>query len=199
MTSLEKYRSRRGLAVVLSGPSGVGKDTLLEHFLAENDDCTRLVTCTTRPKRDYEADGVDYFFLSQEEFDRRAAAGQMLESATVHGYSYGSPREYVDQKRDEGLNVVLRIDVQGGMSVKDVLPDAVMVFLAPPSMEELQRRLVGRGSETAEQVAVRLKAAETELAFIPQYDYLVVHDSIEQASMDLRAIVTAERLRVVTQ
>lgn len=199
MTSLEKYRSTRGLAVVLSGPSGVGKDTLLEYFLARNDDCTRLVTCTTRPRRDYEVDGVDYFFLSQEEFDRRVAAGQMLESAVVHGFSYGSPRQYVEDKRDEGLNVVLRIDVQGGMSVRSALPDAVMVFLAPPSMEELRRRLAGRGSETAEQVAIRLKTSETELAFIPRYDYLVVHDSTEQASKDLRAIVTAERLKVVVQ
>jgi guanylate kinase len=156
----------------------------------------RLITATTRPKRDTEVDGVDYSFLNQEEFDILRDTNQLLEHADVYGYSYGSPRKFVDEKRAEGFDVILKLDVQGGLSVKEAMPDAVMVFLAPPSMEELERRLRGRRTESPEQFAKRLGNALAEIKLIPHYDYLIVHDTPEQACEELGAIIQAERLKV---
>lgn len=197
MKELERFQRKGGLAVVVSGPSGVGKDTLLEEFLPRFPEATRLITCTTRPRRDTETDGVDYFFVSPEEFGRLKDSNMLLESADVYGYSYGSPRQFVEDKRREGLDVILKLDVQGGLSVKRALPDVVMVFLAPPSMEELERRLRERRTESEESLARRLGNARAELDLIPQYQYLIIDHTPEQAADELGAIITAERARVV--
>ncbi|MCC6485585.1 MAG: guanylate kinase [Armatimonadetes bacterium] len=197
MNEIERFRRREGLAVVVSGPSGVGKDTLLDRFLADFAGVTRLITCTTRPKRETETDGIDYFFVTQKEFDRMRESQMLLESAEVYGYSYGSPKQYVDERRSEGLDVILKLDVQGGLSVKRALPEAVMVFVAPPSLEELERRLRKRRTESDDSLARRLGNARAELDLISRYDYLIIHHSPEQASAELGAIITAERVRVI--
>ncbi len=183
--------------MVLSGPSGVGKDTLLQHFLKTTPNCVRLVTCTTRPPRPEERDGVDYQFVSVDEFRRMRDSGELLESAEVFGHFYGSPRRFVEEKTALGLDVILRIDVQGGVSVRSAAPEAVLVFLAPPSMEELERRLRGRNTETGESLARRLAEARREMEAAAEYDYLIIHDSTERAAEDLRAVLRAEHLRIV--
>ncbi len=183
--------------MVLSGPSGVGKDTLLQHFLKTTPNCVRLVTCTTRPPRPEERDGVDYQFVSVDEFRRMRDSGELLESAEVFGHFYGSPRRFVEEKTALGLDVILRIDVQGGVSVRSAAPEAVLVFLAPPSMEELERRLRGRNTETGESLARRLAEARREMYTLSEYDYLIIHDSTERAAEDLRAVLRAEHLRIV--
>ena len=191
--------SRRGRLIVLSGPSGVGKDAVLAPLFAA-DACPprlrRCVTATTREPRPGEIEGVDYFFLAREEFERRIGEGFFLEHACYAGRYYGTPRWWVDAECDRDNDVLLKIDVQGARQVRAAAPDAVLVFIAPPSLEELERRLRGRdgGADPAD-LARRLTIARDELALAPDYDYLVVNDSIGRAVEDLRAIVLAERLR----
>ena len=191
--------SRRGRLIVLSGPSGVGKDAVLAPLFAAGTCPPRLrrcITATTRDPRPGEVEGVDYFFLAREEFERRIAEGFFLEHACYAGRFYGTPRWWVDLERDRGNDVLLKIDVQGARQVRAAAADAVLVFIAPPSMEELERRL-RRREEAADpaDLARRLAIARDELALAPEYDYLVVNETIGQAVEDLRAIVLAERLR----
>ncbi len=195
---LTQFSRDKGMAVVLSGPSGVGKDTVLSRFLPDWPSCTRLVTVTTRPKRSNEVDGVDYTFVTDERFEELKQQGGMLEDAIVYGYHYGSPRAYVEEKTAEGFDVILKLDVQGGLSVKRALRSCIMVFLAPPSYEELERRLRERRSETPEQLARRINNAHLEMGLIPEYQYLIVNHCPEQASRELGAIIQAERNRIVT-
>lgn len=195
---ISRFLRSRSLPVVFSGPSGVGKDAVLEHFLPANPDCLRLVTVTTRQRRDYEVDGKDYTFLTEGEFHKLKDSGGLLEFADVYGSWYGSPRQWVLERLDEGKNVILKLDVQGGVSVKRELAseNPLMVFLAPPSLAELERRLKGRGSETEDSLRRRLSKAEAEMEMISQYQYVVVNDTIEQAASDLAAIIRAEGLKV---
>lgn len=198
---VSRHLRSRAMPVVFSGPSGVGKDAVLEHFLKENPDCIRLVTVTTRQRRDYEVDGKDYTFLTEEEFHKLKDSGGLLEWADVYGSYYGSPRQWVLDRLDEGKNVILKLDVQGGVSVKRELAseNPLMVFLAPPSLAELERRLKGRGSETEDSLLRRLSRAEEEMEIIPEYQYVVINDTIEQAASDLAAIIRSESLKVNSQ
>ncbi|MDH7601118.1 MAG: guanylate kinase [Armatimonadota bacterium] len=191
-----KFIRRGGLLVVLSGPSGVGKDAVLAEFQKVCPEVQRCVTATTRPPRATERDGVDYHFLSLEEFQRRVEEGRFLEHAEVHGYLYGTPREPVEQAMSEGRDIVLKIDVQGGIAVKRSVPDAVMVFVVPPSMAELERRLRSRNTDSAADIQRRLVNAQRELELIGEYDYLIENDSVTSAAEKLRAIVVAEHSRV---
>lgn len=193
---LERCVPLRGQAFVFSGPSGVGKDTLLNYFLPRFSGCERLVTVTTRPIRDTETDGADYIFVSQERFDELATDDQFLETADVYGFSYGSPKWRVKELTEAGTDVILKLDVQGGLAVKKAMPGAVMIFLAPPSLEELERRLRGRSSETPDALEKRLGKARWEMSLIPEYQYLIVNDTLQQASSDLAAVITAERARL---
>jgi guanylate kinase len=180
--------------VVVSGPSGVGKTTLIDRLLARDPLTRRCVTATTRDPRAGEAEGEHYFFVARSRFEAMKS-GELVEWAEVHGESYGVPRAYLDKQRAAGFDVVLNIDIQGGDRVKRVFPDAVMVFILPPSFAALEARLRGRGDVPAGDVAVRLANARTELAAAARYDYLVVNDDLEQAAAELAAIVTAERAR----
>lgn len=195
---ISRFLRTRALPVVFSGPSGVGKDTVLDYFLPANPDCVKLVTVTTRQRRDNEVDGKDYTFLTAEEFHRLKDSGGLLEFANVYDSWYGSPRQWVLDRLDEGKNVILKLDVQGGVSVKRELAseNPLMVFLAPPSLAVLERRLKGRGSETEDSLRRRLSKAEAEMEMISQYQYVVVNDTIEQAANDLAAIIRAEGLKV---
>lgn len=189
------YRSRGNLFVV-SGPSGVGKDTLLNAVLSQLEGVVRSVSATTRPPREGEKEGVDYFYLSPTQFEEAIAAGRFLEHARYGENLYGTPKEPVEQKRAQGVDVVLKIEVQGALQVKRACPEAILIFIAPPSLEELERRLTQRGTEDRERIAERLRIAKSELALLPHYDYCVVNDSLEKATVHLRAIFLAERLRI---
>ncbi|MCL6518954.1 MAG: guanylate kinase [Armatimonadetes bacterium] len=188
--------SRKGILIVLSGPSGVGKDTLLERLEQVCPHIQRCVTYTTREPRQGERRGLDYNFVSEEEFRSMIARGEFLEFARVHGHLYGTPLKEVLAIREKGIDVVLKIDVQGGLTVKQKVPEAIMIFVVPPSLEELERRLRARYTDKESDIKRRCKDARKELEQIPQYDYLVINDQIESAVDNLRAIILAERARI---
>jgi guanylate kinase len=193
-----------GLLVVVSGPSAVGKDTVLEALLSAppaNFSLEKCVTATTRAPRvinggEVEQDGVDYHFLTAARFNEMVANDEFLEYAEVHDHWYGTPRQWVADRCSRGIDVILKIDVQGGLIVKQKEPSAVLIFLKPPSLEELDRRLRSRGSETDDQIALRLLNARKELAQSPNYDYAVTNDSVAETVEVIRAILTAEHSRI---
>lgn len=196
MRTWDKYVRRGGLLLVLSGPSGVGKDAVLGELEKIYPSVQRCVTVTTRPRRENEQNGVDYTFVSASEFRQRAEEGAFLEHAEVHGYLYGTPRQWVEDQLSKGIDVVLKIDVQGGLNVKRVKPEAILIFLVPPSLEELERRLRSRNSESEESVTRRLLNARKELEQIPHYDYMIENSSIAYAAEELKAVIVAEHCRV---
>ncbi|MCC6348951.1 MAG: guanylate kinase [Candidatus Eisenbacteria bacterium] len=185
-----------GFLLVVTGPSGAGKGTLVERLLQARPECVFAVSSTTRPKRDGELDGVHYRFVSREQFEKQVEQGYFLEWAHVHADLYGTPLQDVDAQVRAGRVVVLDIDVQGGASVRAKRPDAVSVFVAPPSLEALRERLAGRGTEPATVIEHRMGNAPGELAQYVHYDYLVVNDDRERAVTQLIAILDAERTRV---
>ncbi len=202
---MDELRKAAGLLLVVSGPSAVGKDTVLDALLSAPSlpfPAQKCVTATTRPPRPkdggmgMEEDGIDYHFVSAARFNDMVARDELLEYAEVHDNYYGTPRSYVTQARARGIDVILKIDVQGGLAVKKKSPDAVLIFLQPPSLEELERRLRGRGTESEDKIALRLLNARKELAQRPHYDYAVTNDAVEEAVEAIRAIVTAEHLRI---
>lgn len=181
-----------GLLIVFSGPSGVGKDTVLSGFLAkEGHGCTLSVSATTRAPRPGEEDGRHYFFLTRERFGELVARGEMLEYAQYGDNLYGTPRRAVDDRLAAGENVILEIDVQGAMQVKQLRPDAVLVFVMPPSWESLRQRLEGRGTETALSLQKRLAAAGAELRGAKQYDYVLINDNVDRCVEQLAAVIVA--------
>lgn len=179
----------KGNLIIISGPSGAGKGTLVERLVARVPDVWVSVSATTRAPRPGEVDGEDYVFLSADEFERRVQAGEFLEWASVHGNRYGTLRSTVEAKITEGRQVILEIDPQGAAQVKALMPDAVLIFILAPSMEELERRIRGRGAETDEQVAVRLATAVRELELVGTYDYVVENDDVLRATDELAEIL----------
>ena len=183
--------TERGLLIVISGPSGVGKDTVLRHFFSVRTDCVVSISATTRAPRPGEQNGQDYFFISRGEFESRVAQGQMLEHAEYNGNYYGTPKDAVEQLLAQGKNVILEIEVQGALKVREKCPEAVFVFLGPPSWEVLCERLKGRGTETAEVIAARLETAKFEFQYANRYDYILINTTIEETSQKLDAVITA--------
>lgn len=188
--------TQRGLLLVLSAPSGGGKGTVLKEMFAQDGNLRLSVSATTRAPRPGEVDGQQYYFLSQEEFEQRIASGGMLEYAQYVGHYYGTPRAPVEKWLDEGRDVVLEIEVQGGQQVKKLCPGCVSVFLMPPSMEVLESRLRGRGTEEDAVVRKRLEKAGEEIPHAAQYDYIVYNDRLEDAVADLQAILRAEKRKL---
>ena len=186
----------RGLLIVLSGPAGVGKDTLIEQWQLVAPNVRRLITYTTRPQTQKERHGLDYYFVSEEEFQRLIAEGAFLEYANVHGNWYGTPLHKMEELRNAGRDVVLRIDVQGAMQVRQRFPEAILIFIVPPSLEELERRLRKRGRDTEDAIQLRLENARCEMEYVPQYDYVIVNDDLNRALETLRCILIAERHKV---
>lgn len=184
------HKGKRGVLFVFSGPSGVGKGTLKAKLFEEfADQIAYSVSATTREPREGEEDGKDYFFISRQEFERRVKNNEFLEHAEFAGNCYGTPRAYVEKLLDSGMNVVLEIDVQGALQVMKSMPECVSVFILPPSFEELEHRLRGRGTETEEKVRERLETAKRELPYAPQYDYQIVNGGdIEAAYQSLRDV-----------
>ena len=185
-----------GFVFVVTGPSGAGKGTLVDRLVQARPECVFSISSTTRPKRSVEQEGVQYEFVTREEFERRAAAGQFIETAEVHGHFYGTPASFVDDNVRAGRVVVLDVDVQGGVSIRKARPDAVFVFIYPPSIESLRQRLLNRRTDAADVVERRLANAPGELSQYANYDYLVMNDDLEQAVARLIAILDAERSRI---
>lgn len=184
----------KGLLIVVSGPSGAGKGTVVGELI-KNKGYALSVSATTRFPREGETDGVNYFFKTVDEFKKMIADNDFLEYAEFCGNFYGTPLPYVRQMLDEGKNVILEIEVKGAFQVKRSLPEAVLVFLAPPSLGELENRLRGRGTEAEEVIQRRMKRAAEEMELFAEYDYIVVNTEVEKAVSDIRSIVTAERLK----
>lgn len=190
-------QSREGLLLVVSGPAGVGKGTLDKALLERHQDMKLSVSATTRAPRPGEIDGVHYFFKTEEEFKAMIERNEFLEYMHVFQTNYyGTPRSFVEEQLSRGIDVILEIDVQGAMKVKKSFPNAVMIFIAPPSMAELKSRLIGRNTETLEQIEKRFATAEKEIAMLPEYEYVVTNDVVEMAVNRMEAIITAEKCKV---
>lgn len=187
----------KGLLIVVTGPSAVGKGTICRALLQEAPEVRFSVSCTTRPPRPGENDGVEYFFLSHQQFREKIERGELLEWAEVYGNYYGTPRGYVEEQTAQGHDVILDIDRVGARSVRDAYPGAVSVFVIPPSMEALRQRIAARGTESAESVNRRLQEAPRWIEEGLTYDYVIVNDTLMTAVRQLRVITEAEKSRTV--
>ncbi|WP_146552161.1 guanylate kinase [Rummeliibacillus sp. SL167] len=189
-------RRERGLLIVLSGPSGVGKGTVRKALFSQPDtNYEYSISMTTREPREGEVDGVDYFFKSRENFEKLIEQSKLLEYAEYVGNYYGTPIDYVNATLDAGRDVFLEIEVQGATQIREKVPDGLFIFLAPPSLSELQQRLVGRGTESEDVIASRIAAANKELEMMNLYDYVVENDEVQLACERINAIVLAEHCK----
>jgi len=189
---LDKIKS---LIIVISAPSGVGKTTLAKRLL-QTSFFAYSVSFTTRPPRKNEIEGVDYYFISNEEFQKMIEEGKFVEWARVHGELYGTSVNLLDNAIETKKDVVLEVDVKGGIKIKKRYPKAVLIFLLPPSWQELEKRLNKRGTEVIEKIRERIKQAKKEITYAPSYDYLVVNNDVNEALSDILSIVKAERCRL---
>ena len=190
--------TKRGLLIVLSGPSGVGKGTVRAAIFSKGEQkFVYSISATTRQPRTGETDGVDYFFKTREEFEQMIQNKQLLEYAEYVGNYYGTPLEYVENTLAKGKDVFLEIDVQGAIQVRELMPDGVFIFLTPPDLNELESRIVNRGTDSDEVIAKRMKTAREELELMKYYDYSVVNDTVDNAVQKIEAIIQTEHLRIV--
>ncbi|WP_055667875.1 guanylate kinase [Desnuesiella massiliensis] len=185
----------RGLLIVISGPSGAGKGTICKALLERNDYWIS-VSATTRKPRQGEIEGINYYFVDREEFQKKIELEDFLEYAEVYGNFYGTPKSKVEEMLDKGIDVILEIDIQGALRVKEKVSEGVFIFILPPSMEELRQRIINRGSETQESLMTRFKSAYQEINYISKYNYAVVNDKVNDAVKKIESILVAERCRV---
>ena len=188
-----------GLLIVISGPSGVGKNTVINNLFNRKPGLKYSVSATTRTPRPNEIDGQHYFFLSETEFQKKIGNGEFLEWAKVYQHYYGTPKQYVQQLLESGQDLVMDIDVQGALQVKRSLPDAVLIFLAPPSLTELKKRLMGRNTDSETEITKRLQYIKSEFQSIPLYDYLIINQEIDLTCGQIECIIQAEKYRVNRQ
>ena len=188
--------NEKGILIVVSGFSGSGKGTLMKELLTRYPDTYALsISATTRSPREGEVDGREYFFVSKDEFEKMIAKGELIEYAKYVENYYGTPRDYVEKKLDEGKDVILEIEIQGALNVKKMFPDTLLLFVTPPSAEELKKRLVGRGTETMDVIESRLDRACEEAAGMENYDYLIVNDSLDRCVEEMHSIIQGEHRR----
>lgn len=187
--------TNKGLLVVISGPAGVGKGTVIRYLIDNYDDYTYSVSATTRKPRPGETEGKSYFYITRDEFKDRIENGLMLEYAEYVDNFYGTPRTFVEEKLNAGCNVILEIETRGALQVKERMPEAVMIFVCPPSITELEHRLRGRATETEEVIAKRMTKARSELALAGKYDYVLVNNNnaSEETAKQIQSIVFAEK------
>lgn len=193
------HASSRGTLFVVSSPSGGGKGTLIRHVLDVVDNLSYSVSFTTRAPRQTEVDGREYFFVSRETFDEMVAAGEFLEWACVHGNFYGTSKKQVMEETGAGADIILEVDVQGAESVRQLLMDSVSIFILPPSYEVLRQRLITRGTDSPQELELRLRNAPLELKQYSAFDYVIINDEIDRAAAQLASIIYAERARCMRQ
>lgn len=189
-------QSNRGVLIVISGPSGAGKGTICKDLLEKHKNIHLSVSATTRKPREGEVDGVNYYFLSKETFEEKVKENGFIEYANVHGNFYGTPKLNVEKMLEEGKDVILEIDIQGALQVKENFKEGVFIFILPPSMEELKQRIIKRGSETEESLMTRFKNAYKEINYVSKYNYAVVNDKLDIAVSKVESIIAAEKCRV---
>ena len=189
--------NRKGLLLVVSGPSGAGKGTICKALLNKNDQIKLSVSATTRKPRNGEVHGVNYFFIEKEEFTKMIENGEFLEYAQIYDNFYGTPKAAIIECLEKGQDVILEIEMQGARQIKEVYPEGVFIFVLPPSLEELKSRIVGRGTETKEEIEKRFSCAFEEINQIVNYDYFIVNEDIEKSVNDVESIICAEKNKVI--
>ena len=183
----------KGMLIVISAPSGCGKSEMRKRLIDRNENIVYSISATTRKPREGEADGVDYFFMTEKDFVEKIDNDDFLEYARYGNNCYGTLKEYVFSQMEQGKDVILEIEVEGAMQIREAYPNAVLVFILPPSIAELRRRLDGRGTETEEEKEIRTKAALREITSAYKYDYIVVNDDLDKAVLDLENVIEGER------
>ena len=195
MSKIIKQRER-GSLIVVSGPSGCGKGTVIQEFLKNNKDAWLSISCTSRDPRPGDVPNESYFFLTRDEFLEKIDREEFLEYAEYNGNYYGTPKEHIEERLAKGIDVILEIEVQGALKVKEIVPEAICIFIMPPSMKELKKRLVGRGTESKAKVLSRYKTAYQEINNVTRYNYVVTNDDVENAVAKMSAILVSEKCRV---
>ena len=189
-------QKERGSLIVISGPSGSGKGTIIEEFLKKNKSAWLSVSFTSRTPRTNDVPGKTYNFITKDEFEEKIENGELLEYAIYSGDYYGTPREHIEEKLVKGIDVILEIDVQGALKVKELVPETICIFILPPSMKELKKRLVGRGTDSKEKILKRFRTAYQEINQITSYNYVVTNDDLKDAINKIGAIILSEKCRV---
>lgn len=189
-------QKEKGLLIVVSGPSGAGKDTVINKVLETEKNVWVSISMTSRQPRGNEENGKDYFFVTKEEFEENIKAGNLLEYATYNDNYYGTPKSKIDEYLNKGIDVILIIEIQGALQIKDLIPEALFIFIMPPSMEELKHRLINRGTDSPDKIIGRFKRAYEEINEVTKYNYVVVNDEVEKASNKVVSIIKAEKCRV---
>lgn len=187
---------KRGLLLVVSGPSGTGKGTICKKMVEMNDAIKLSVSATTRQPRLGEKEGISYYFKTREEFEKMVENGEFLERAMIYDNYYGTPKQAIVDQLDAGVDVILEIEMQGARQIREVCPDAVFVFILPPSLDELKHRIVGRGTETKEQIEKRFNSAYNEIKLLGDYDYFIFNNIVDKSAEEIFEIIKSEKSRV---
>lgn len=187
---------KKGLLLVISGPSGTGKGTICKDLVKNNDTISLSVSATTRRPRDGEVEGKSYFFKTKDEFESMIKNNEFLEYASIYSNYYGTPKKAIFDELEKGRDVILEIEMQGAMQIKSVYPEAVFIFILPPSLQELKNRIIGRGTETKEQIETRFSSAFNEIKLISDYDYFIFNNVVEKSSQDIEKIIEVEKNKV---